>query len=149
MWRICSGALLRVTYVEIVCRSFLLLASHVQVFASCSVDRTIKLWDARRGKGAVATLAYHNSDVNVIAWNPKRAFFLASGGDDGVLNVMDLRTMKYVDCKDNVFLRSCSRAGMWMRSRCTRLTGTKPLSPVSNGTHTTMQAWPLHRTTIR
>lgn len=73
--------------------------SEGDVFASCSVDRTIKLWDARRGKGAVATLAYHNSDVNVIAWNPKRAFFLASGGDDGVLNVMDLRTMKDVDAK--------------------------------------------------
>jgi WD40 repeat protein len=58
------------------------------------VDRTIKLWDARRGKEAVATVQIHNADVNVLAWNQKRAFFLASGSDDGTLNVLDLRTLR-------------------------------------------------------
>jgi len=68
--------------------------SEQDVFASCSCDRTIKLWDARKGKSAVATIEVHSSDVNVISWNTKRAFLLASGGDDGKLNILDLRKLR-------------------------------------------------------
>ena len=39
------------------------------VFASCSVDGTIAIWDTRLGKTAAASFKAHNADVNVISWN--------------------------------------------------------------------------------
>lgn len=43
----------------------------LQVFASCSVDRTIKFWDVRitRHKACMISVAAHEDDVNVISWN--------------------------------------------------------------------------------
>ena len=62
------------------------------VFASCSVDRTIRIWDSRVRTEAQLTVTAHASDVNVISWNSLASYTLASGGDDGVLRVWDLRT---------------------------------------------------------
>lgn len=39
------------------------------VFASCSVDKTIAIWDTRAGKSPAASIKAHNADVNVISWN--------------------------------------------------------------------------------
>lgn len=39
------------------------------MFASCSVDGTIAIWDTRLGKSAAASFKAHNADVNVISWN--------------------------------------------------------------------------------
>ena len=65
----------------------------LQVFASASVDRSIRVWDTRdRSKSQVTVAAAHGSDVNVIAWNGLTPHTLASGGDDGRLRVWDLRT---------------------------------------------------------
>lgn len=64
------------------------------VFASCSVDKTIRIWDTRvRNKSMVAVTA-HTSDVNVISWNKKVSHLLASGSDDGIIKVWDLRNFK-------------------------------------------------------
>ena len=62
------------------------------VLASCSVDRTIRIWDSRVREAPQLTVTAHATDVNVISWNALASHTLASGGDDGVLRVWDLRT---------------------------------------------------------
>lgn len=45
-----------------------------QMFASCSVDRTVKLWDLRTGgkkkRSHAVSARAHDTDVNVISFNP-------------------------------------------------------------------------------
>lgn len=39
------------------------------IFASCSMDGNIAIWDVRIGKEPVDSFKAHNADVNVISWN--------------------------------------------------------------------------------
>jgi len=66
------------------------------VFASCSADRTIQVWDMRsKGRKSVAGISpAHESDVNVISWNRLTSYLLVSGGDEGGIKVWDLRNIK-------------------------------------------------------
>ncbi|XP_057969031.1 protein HEAT STRESS TOLERANT DWD 1 [Malania oleifera] len=67
------------------------------VFASCSVDGNIAIWDTRLGKSPAACIKAHNADVNVISWNRLASCMLASGSDDGTFSIRDLRLLKEGD----------------------------------------------------
>ena len=66
------------------------------VFASCSADQSIRIWDVRvKGrKSAMVVEQAHDSDVNVISWNKvaSASYLLVSGGDEGGIKVWDLRS---------------------------------------------------------
>jgi ribosome assembly protein RRB1 len=64
------------------------------VFASCSADQTVKIWDTRAPKRPCLSLHAHQSDVNVISWNRIVSYLLASGSDEGVFSVWDLRSLQ-------------------------------------------------------
>ncbi|KAK7463892.1 Ribosome assembly protein rrb1 [Stygiomarasmius scandens] len=70
--------------------------SEPTVFASCSADRTIQIWDVRsKGRQSVAGVdPAHDSDVNVISWNKITSYLLLSGGDEGGIKVWDLRNVQ-------------------------------------------------------
>jgi ribosome assembly protein RRB1 len=70
--------------------------SEPTVFASCSADQSIQIWDVRsKGRRSVAGINLaHESDVNVISWNKGANYLMLSGGDDGGIKVWDLRSVK-------------------------------------------------------
>ncbi|CAG7900494.1 unnamed protein product, partial [Brassica rapa] len=72
-------------------------ASEANVFASCSVDGIVALWDIRMGKSPGLSFMAHNEDVNVISWNRLASCMLASGSDDGTFSIHDLRVIKDKD----------------------------------------------------
>eukprot|EP01103_Thecamoeba_quadrilineata_P007733 TRINITY_DN1756_c0_g1_i6.p1 TRINITY_DN1756_c0_g1~~TRINITY_DN1756_c0_g1_i6.p1 ORF type:complete len:265 (-),score=41.78 TRINITY_DN1756_c0_g1_i6:24-818(-) len=68
--------------------------SENNIFASCSADKTIKLWDIRTKKNCFLSVDAHDRDVNVLSWNKKISHLLASGSDDGSFKLWDLRKIK-------------------------------------------------------
>ncbi|CDW98011.1 hypothetical protein [Sporisorium scitamineum] len=66
------------------------------VFASCSADRSIRVWDVRvkNRRSVISVENSHAQDVNVISWNRGTDYLLVSGGDEGSLKVWDLRHFK-------------------------------------------------------
>lgn len=68
--------------------------TEMHVLASCSVDKSIKIWDTRVRPQSACMLTgtgTHTEDINVISWNRIESQFLLSGGDDGLVCVWDLR----------------------------------------------------------
>ncbi|KAG6730463.1 hypothetical protein I3842_01G081100 [Carya illinoinensis] len=77
--------------------SYIWSPTEPHVFASCSVDGTIAIWDARLGKSAAASFKAHNANVSVISWNRLASCMLASGSDDGTFSIHDLILLKEGD----------------------------------------------------
>ncbi|CAE6362088.1 unnamed protein product [Rhizoctonia solani] len=72
--------------------------SEATVFASCSSDKSVRVWDVRaKGKKSAAQIVKaHESDVNVMSWNRGTTYLLATGGDEGGIKIWDLRNLKGV-----------------------------------------------------
>lgn len=67
--------------------------SDPSLFASCSVDQTVRIWDNRTNK-SVSQWKLADSDINVLSWNRPMPFLLATGADDGSLRVWDMRMLQ-------------------------------------------------------
>ena len=63
------------------------------VFASCSADRTVKLWDNRTGGKVIKTIDGHRAEVMHCDFNKYENILCASGADGSIL-VYDLRQDK-------------------------------------------------------
>src|SRR5438876_12414882 len=63
-----------------------------KVLASCSRDKTIKIWDPATGELKKA-LSEHTGDVYGVAFS-WQGDFLASGGRDKIIRLWDARTFK-------------------------------------------------------
>ena len=70
--------------------------SEPTVFASCSADQSIRIWDVRtKGRKSVAGIvSAHESDVNVISWSKLTSYLIVSGGDEGAIKAWDLRNIQ-------------------------------------------------------
>ncbi|KAL2123753.1 hypothetical protein VTJ04DRAFT_118 [Mycothermus thermophilus] len=69
--------------------------SEASVFASASVDGTIRVWDVRsKARKPALSMRVSNVDVNVMSWSRQTTHLLASGDDAGVWAVWDLRQWK-------------------------------------------------------
>lgn len=65
------------------------------VFASCSSDGTVCVWDVRsKSRKPALTIPVSKVDVNVMSWSRLTTHLLATGDDDGVWSVWDLRQWK-------------------------------------------------------
>ncbi|KAL0052504.1 hypothetical protein WJX82_003231 [Trebouxia sp. C0006] len=65
--------------------------TEANVFASCSVDHSLRIWDTRERSRSMLSVNASDTDMNVISWNRMTSYILASGDEKGVLRVWDLR----------------------------------------------------------
>ncbi|KAK8798855.1 hypothetical protein WA158_007939 [Blastocystis sp. Blastoise] len=80
------------------------------VFATCSSDRYIRIWDTRSATyEPVLSVLAHDDDVNVISWNKLVGYLMVSGSDDNSFKVWDLRAFKNENC---VYMYNNNYAGI-------------------------------------
>ena len=65
--------------------------SEATVFASAECGGVVRIFDTRAPNRSMIRHQLHNTDVNVLSWNRLVSNLLATGSDDGVLSVWDLR----------------------------------------------------------
>ena len=109
------------------------------VFITASSDKSLAVWDVRGKNGPQITLAdAHLEDVNVLSWNTRVSYLLASGSDDGSFKVWVCGYQLYV-C--STYYLSGHRCGTSGASRVTSpsptSSSTRARSPPSSGLTTT------------
>lgn len=66
--------------------------SERNVFASCSSDGSVKVWDIRsKSRKPAVDVKISDVDVNVMSWSRSETYLLATGADNGDWAVWDLR----------------------------------------------------------
>lgn len=66
------------------------------VFVSCSVDKTVKVWDIRSPRRSKQTFTGHMGDVNGIDFMPSDGNAFATCSEDGTARIWDLRAYQEV-----------------------------------------------------
>tara|TARA_B110000285_G_scaffold76389_1_gene87960 strand:- start:604 stop:846 length:243 start_codon:yes stop_codon:yes gene_type:complete len=62
------------------------------VLCSVSVDRQVIFWDLRVGHSPVVRLKeVHKSDINTVDWNTLNPNLLATGSEDTLVKILDVR----------------------------------------------------------
>ena len=66
--------------------------SHPDIFVSVGSDRLLIFWDARSSQPVAHKLAnLHRSDINSVSWSAMDPHYVATGGSDEFVRVLDLR----------------------------------------------------------
>jgi guanine nucleotide-binding protein G(I)/G(S)/G(T) subunit beta-1 len=71
------------------------------VFASCSVDRTAKIWDIRAATKSVQTFCCHTDDINCVEFMPSDSNCFATCSQDNTARLFDMRAcneLNYFTC---------------------------------------------------
>ena len=64
----------------------------VNVLASASADRTVRLWDLHSTQCSAVFDSLHTDKIQSVVWNPAQATVLATGGFDQIVRVADIRS---------------------------------------------------------
>lgn len=67
------------------------------VFASCSVDQTVKVWDIRTPKSSVSTFKVHTGDINAIEFMPSDGNVFATCSQDESVCLFDIRACNEIN----------------------------------------------------
>ncbi|KAJ1676485.1 peroxisomal targeting signal 2 receptor, partial [Spiromyces aspiralis] len=65
------------------------------VFASCSEDRTVKLWSINNPRHSIATISAHSDQVLSLDWNKYVQNQLVTTSSDKSIKVWDIRNHKH------------------------------------------------------
>jgi ribosome assembly protein RRB1 len=63
------------------------------VFASCSCDGKVMIWDIRQPRKEGLSFVVSKNDVNVISWNKIKQNQIATGDDNGIVTVWDMKAI--------------------------------------------------------
>jgi len=81
------------------------------VFASCSADKSIRIWDIRSKKRkSCLSVRAHNQDVNVVSWNAINDCLMVSGSDDCSFKVWDIRKFDRINPRPIAHFTWCEGA---------------------------------------
>jgi len=74
------------------------------LIASCSEDKTIKLWDIEKSN-LISSFDHHNKIVSSVQWHPVEYNILLTGSYDKKASIFDPRSknkVKFFDCKNEI-----------------------------------------------